>query len=223
MTELAEPKKFTEEERKLRWELYSDHKKQVWEDTQKSTDSYDQSLLTLSSGGLVVSIAFIKDLVPLHDAVWLRLLYVSWALFILTILFTVASFLLSVKAQNKQLGFLWKFYVEGDDGYRDLRSWYSKSLDWCTLLGGTFFLAAVVCTAVFATKNVARYSKMSEPTKSVRLDEGLKTLPMTPLPTGSVQPNKAKVPTTTSTPAVQSDATLCASSTPSTSQPPRKP
>jgi len=219
----TQPKQFSEDERKLRWQLYSEHKKQAWEDIQKSTDSYDQSLLTLSSGGLGVSIAFIKDLVPLHYAVWLRLLYVSWALFVLTILFTVASFLLSVKAQNRYLQFLWKFYVEGDDTYRDKESWYSKSLRWCTIFGGIFFLAAFVCTAIFATKNVSRYSKMSEATKFVRLMEGRNTLSMTPLPPGGVQADQGKV--TPAAPAAQSNAkpTPCASNTPSASQPRLKP
>jgi hypothetical protein len=40
----------------LRWQLYNDHKKQAWEDIQSSTDSCDQSLLTLSSGGLGLSV-----------------------------------------------------------------------------------------------------------------------------------------------------------------------
>jgi len=222
MAEPTQPRQFPDDERKLRWELYSEHKKQAWEDIQKSTDSYDQSLLTLSSGGLGVSIAFIKDLVPLYDAVWLCLLYVSWALFVLTILSTVASFLLSVRAQNQHLQFLWNFYVEGDDTYRDKESWYSKALRWCTILAGMFFLGAFVCTAVFATKNVSRYSKMSESTKSVRLMEGRNTLSMTPLPSGSVQADQAKV--TPIAPAAQSSAPPpCASGIPSTSQPPRKP
>lgn len=223
MAEPTQPKQFSDEERKLRWELYSEHKKQSWEDIQKSTDSYDQSLLTLSSGGLGISIAFIKDLVPLHNAIWLRLLYVSWALFLLTILFTVASFLFSVRAQNQHLQFLWKFYVEGDDTYRDKQSWYSKSLRWCTILAGIFFLGAFVCTSVFAIKNIARYSEMSEPTKSVRLMEGRNTLSMTPLPPGSMQAVQGRVASIA--PTAQSSATEapCASGTPSTSQPPRKP
>jgi hypothetical protein len=40
------------DEKKLRWELYGEHKKQTWQDIQSSTDNYDQSLLTLSSGEL---------------------------------------------------------------------------------------------------------------------------------------------------------------------------
>jgi hypothetical protein len=148
---------------KIRWELYGDHKKQEWEDIQKSTDSYDQSLLALSSGGLGLSIAFIKDIVPLHDAVWLYLLYSSWMLFIFTILCTVTSFLLSVEAHRVNLEFHWKFYIDRDNDYRDKDSWFSMAVRRCTLLAGLFFLGAIVCTAVFATKNISNYSKSSVP------------------------------------------------------------
>src|ERR1700683_2167793 len=87
----------------LRWQLYNDHKKQAWEDIQSSTDSYDQSLLTLSSGVLALSIAFIKDIVPLQDVVWLGLLYVSWAAFAFCILATVVSFQIAIKTQEELL------------------------------------------------------------------------------------------------------------------------
>lgn len=220
MAETTEPKKFLEEdERKLRWELYGEHKKQTWQDIQSSTDSYDQSLLALSTGGLGLSIAFIKDLVPLPFAVWLPLLYVSWVLFILTILFTVASFLLSVQAQKRQLEFLWKFYLERDNAFRDKETVFSKALRWCTFLAGTFFLAAVVCTAVFAMKNIARSSKMSEPTKSIPCMDGRNTLPVTPVPQGSVQGNC--VPAAPPAPS-NSTPTQSPSAAPAVSQPQRK-
>jgi|SRR5882724_7539001 len=221
MTGPGEKGEISDDEKKLRWELYSEHKKQAWEDIQKSTDSYDQSLLTLSSAGLGLSIAFIKDLVPLQSAVWLPLLYVSWVLFVLTILFTVASFLLSVKVQKLQLEYLWKFYVGRDDSYRDKKSWYSNSLQWCTIIGGTFFLSAFICTAVFAVGNVLRYSKVNEPTKSSRLMEGRNSVAMTPLPSTGAQSNSAGE-ALVAVPA-KVDATPCVTATPTSPTRPKKP
>src|SRR5258708_12364134 len=123
----------------LRWQLYNDHKKQAWEDIQSSTDSYDQSLLTLSSGGLGLSIAFIKDIVPLQHATWLILLYVSWVAFGLCILTTVVSFQVAIKTQNEHLETCWKFYVERDDSLRNKQDTYSNALQWCTLVAGDLF------------------------------------------------------------------------------------
>jgi hypothetical protein len=163
----------------LRWQLYNDHKKQAWEDIQSSTDSYDQSLLTLSSGGLGLSIAFIKDIVPLQHATWLPLLYVSWVAFGLCILTTVVSFQVAIKTQNEHLEICWKFYVERDDSFRNKQGTYSKVLKWCTLVAGGLFVLALACTIVFAVENVGRYSKMPE---SRRLQEGRAPVSLTPAP-----------------------------------------
>src|SRR5271156_6345627 len=96
----------------LRWQLYNDHKKQAWEDIQSSTDSYDQSLLTLSSGVLALSMAFIKDIVPLQDAMWLWLLYVSWGAFAFCILTTVVSFQIAIQTQEELLRNSGKYYID---------------------------------------------------------------------------------------------------------------
>jgi hypothetical protein len=163
----------------LRWQLYNDHKKQAWEDIQSSTDSFDQSLLTLSSGALGLSIAFIKDIVPLDRAIWLCLLYFSWASFGCCILITVISFQLAIATQREHLGFCWKFYVERDDSYRDKRGICSKWLRGCTIGAGSLFVVALACTIVFAVGNVARYSKMP---KDTILQEGRAPISMTPVP-----------------------------------------
>jgi hypothetical protein len=166
----------------LRWQLYNDHKKQAWEDIQSSTDSYDQSLLTLSSGGLGLSIAFIKDIVPLQHATWLTLLYMSWGAFGLCILATVVSFQVAIATQREHLDHCWKFYVERDDSYRDKRGRYSRLLRCYTIAAGSFFLVALACTIVFAVGNVRRYSKMPDENAGKRLQEGRAPVALTPVP-----------------------------------------
>jgi hypothetical protein len=166
----------------LRWQLYNDHKKQAWEDIQSSTDSYDQSLLTLSSGGLGLSIAFIKDIVPLQHATWLVLLYASWVTFGMCILTTVVSFQIAIKAQREHLENCWKFYVDRDDSFRDKQGTYSKRLNWCTIIAGVLFVLALACTIVFAVENVGRYSRMRDNTANRRLQEGRAPVSLTPGP-----------------------------------------
>jgi hypothetical protein len=133
----------------LRWELFNDHKKQAWADIQSSTDSYDQALLTLSSGVLGLSIAFIKEIVPLQYATWLALLYVSWVAFVLCILTTVISFQVAKATQNEHLDHCWRFYVERDDSYRQNRGKYSRALTGCTIVAGALFVLALACTINF--------------------------------------------------------------------------
>jgi hypothetical protein len=57
------------------YELYVEHQKQTWADCQRASDEFDKSILTYSSGGLGVSLAFVKDIVPLAQTVALPLLY----------------------------------------------------------------------------------------------------------------------------------------------------
>jgi len=200
----------------LRWQLYTDHKKQAWADIQSSTDSYDQSLLTLSSGGLGLSIAFIKDIIPLRDAIWLPLLYFSWGFFGLCILTTIVSFQVAILTQNEHLNSCWKFYIGRDDSSRNERGKYSKILKRCTITAGILFVVALVLTIVFAVENVRRYSKMTDDAGSKNLREGRGALSMTPLPPnpdesrGRSPLQKTPIPTQpaqTPPPAVKPDAT----------------
>jgi hypothetical protein len=166
----------------LRWQLYNDQKKQAWEDIQSSTDSYDQGLITLSSGILALSIAFIKDIVPLEHAIWLELLYISWAAFGVCILTTVISFQVAKEAQNEHLEYCWNFYIGRDDSYRQKRGNYSRALTGCTILAGGLFVLALACTIVFAIGNIGRYSKMPHENNERRLQEGRGPVSVTPIP-----------------------------------------
>jgi len=137
-----------------RRELYDEHKNQAWNDVQSSTKSFEQSLLAVSSGALGVSLAFVKDIVPLKQAICLNLLFASWVCFAACIILTVFSSPLSIAAQRKYVGYIWKFYMEGRQEYFDKRSWYSRALTISTWLAALLFLVGLTCTVVFCIKNV---------------------------------------------------------------------
>src|SRR5579885_1478933 len=59
-------------------ELFDDFKKKALDDEKSGTESFDKNLLTFSSGALGLSLAFIKDIVPLSMAHWIACLFVSW-------------------------------------------------------------------------------------------------------------------------------------------------
>jgi len=166
----------------------------IWEDIQSSTDSFDQSLLTLSSGALGLSLAFIKDIVPLKDAVWIALLFTSWIAFALCIVSTVASFLLSVKANKQQLGYIDEYYIHRNDLALDKHksSRYVKWLERCTWVGIILFVAGLFCTIIFACENVARLRMNENKGKSpLRIDAvqgGRQPVDMTPVAPGRPAP-----------------------------------
>ena len=66
----------------------------------------DKAILSLSSAGFGVSLAFIKNVVPLDKATNLYLLHFSWGAFVGAIVFTLISFLTSqygLEVQAKQI------------------------------------------------------------------------------------------------------------------------
>lgn len=210
----------------LRWQLFTDHKKQAWEDIQSSTDSYDQSLLTLSSGGLGLSIAFIKDIVPLQHATWLMLLYISWVAFGLCILTTVVSFQVAIATQREHLGHCWKFYIERDNSYQDKRGRYSRLLTWCTMIAGGLFVLALACTIVFAVGNVGRYSTMPDENGVHRVQEGRAPISLTPVPGAPGEsrgrPAVGITPVPAQPPATQQPPAQPATTPPASTQTPKK-
>jgi hypothetical protein len=150
----------TDEDFKRRWELFNEHKRQVWADMQSGSDNYDQSLLTLSSGALALSLAFIKDVVPLKDAHNVWMLFASWFAFAACILSVIASYKLSVKVQESAIEEARKAYFGDDanDSGSDVeQKKYERrkhALDFCNNFSGGSFIIGFLLTILFAIINV---------------------------------------------------------------------
>jgi len=137
--------------------LYKAQLERAWEDIQSSTDSADKSMLTLSSGALGVSLAFIKDIVPLGQASWVWMLEASWVAFALCITITVLSFQVSIAALKQHVGFLDKVNVEGKDEFFNKKTYHWTLLKYCTWGAIAFFLVGLLCTMLFVMKNVSSF------------------------------------------------------------------
>lgn len=163
------------------WEQYHADKKDAWDAIKTSTDSFDRSMLTVSSGLLGLSVAFIKDIVTLKQANWLCVLYASWVALGTCILLTVVSFRLSADAHIRNLKYIYLFYIEGKQEYLNKRSWSAKALDWFNHFTGMFFVLGTAMTLIFAIHNVQKEHQMSNKNviPAVKVREGLQTLPMT--------------------------------------------
>lgn len=151
-SEPQQPESGTVDEK--RWELFNEQKRQIWTDIQADSGEYDRNLLTLSSGTLALSLAFIKDVVELKRAVHPWVLFCSWFAFAASILITLVSFRLSIAAQEEQLEYARQYYLEGNEKAFSRQSWYSKALTVCTYVSGAAFFAGLVLTIIFAVINV---------------------------------------------------------------------
>lgn len=69
------------DDQKHRRELYANTRRDLLDRQLSNSEKFDNAILTLSTGALAISLAFIKDIVPLKLAQNLWLLKASWWLF----------------------------------------------------------------------------------------------------------------------------------------------
>ena len=162
-------------------QLHDEYRRKVWEDSKSGSENFDKYLVTLSSGALGVSLTFIKDVVPLKDAVWIPWLIVSWAAFILAILVTLFSFRISLRALERMFPVLNDFYLNGNvDAFnKHLEDPWTKAVDWCAYAGIFLFVVGLLCTMIFVSGNVVRASSMGK--RIDKIDSGCKPPAMTPI------------------------------------------
>jgi hypothetical protein len=157
---------------------------------QAAEEKYDAILTTLGSAFLALSVSFVKDVVPLAEARWAWVLYLSWVSFAATIMVTVISLGASSYAvawHVRQLSPR-EFPPEG----LEERNPWSRAIRRLNLLAGVAFLLGVLCTVVFAVSNTVNWRSNMEkriPQASEKVQKGL-TMP--PMQTGT--PNPAPAP-----------------------------
>jgi hypothetical protein len=156
---------------KAKWDDW--HRTQVervQDDINSGTDSFDKSMLTLSSGALGVSLAFVKDIVPLGQAVWVWLLVTSWVAFSLCIVVTVLSFRVSIAALKEHRDALDNAAASRQTKDIDQQTFHRALLKYCTNGAIFFFLVGLLFTMLFVCKNVL-ISRTSEAANGAKTNE----------------------------------------------------
>ena len=144
------------DDEKIRQDLYAKHRAELVSKQDANSEKYDSSILTLSSAGFGLSITFLKDVVPFKESWSPWLLIVSWALFVLAILCTILSFQASQAAIGKSLDHAEKYYLEKKDEFLNKENIWISVTNWLNMASGAFFIAAIICTAVFVSGNLLR-------------------------------------------------------------------
>jgi hypothetical protein len=138
-----------------------------------NSENYDKAVLSLSTAFLGLSLAFLKDLVPVQRAECLFLLYFSWIVLAGAVLSTILSFWLSQRAINVQIKKAEDYYLRNDRTALS-RSRIAKATDWVNALSGVLFVVGVSLTTAFVIVNFEGGLKMNSDKKSehVPLTEG---------------------------------------------------
>lgn len=144
------------DKKKLRKEIFYKERENLLQSLRSSYELYDKYLLALSSGGLGISLSFIENIVPLEKANFKIILIISWILFILSIIFTLISFITSQKSTTKQLHIAQKYYLEEDDTAYNEKDLFNKATEYLNYFSGLIFLFAVILTVIFISINILR-------------------------------------------------------------------
>ncbi len=167
-----------------------------------NTENFDKSVLTYSSAGLALSLGFLKDFVPMQNAICPSFLYFSWAFFVLAIVTTMASFLISQLGIDEQIKRIHRYYIEGDISAINENNKYSDWTKYSAYAAGGTFLIALILTTVFVAININRETNMSNGNSLINKGASIHQIPK---PNGgaaipNIQPTTSTKPTPSPTP-----------------------
>lgn len=130
----------------------------AFERINKNQEEYDKQILTLGVGFLGVSLAFIKDVVPLNQAVHLALLHFSFVLLTLSIVSVIASYQISIWGQFRARKY-WEDVVKNPSAPFPIGN--AKAMGWINLGSGILFLAGIALSVSFVILNLSHGAAMS--------------------------------------------------------------
>jgi hypothetical protein len=167
---------------------------------QKSADQHDKAILAVATGGLALSITFLKDIAPNPQPVTWIYLGLSWGCFVLGILTILSSFLTSQSACRKQRDFLDQHYLEGAAAIAGRKNWWASVTHWLNLGSYFFVFLAVVLLTIFTWLNLGKggQNPMSDETHDQQIQS--KSEP-TQVKAGYVPPKPPVTPTMQQKPA----------------------
>lgn len=142
----------SENDNELRQRLYAERRAELLQRQFSNCEAYDQAVLTLSSGLLGLSLAFVTDIVPLSSAVGKGWLYASWAALAAAVISTVISFRVSDGAIQHELRMAERYYLLRDETAYG-RSSRAALIARINNLAGAFFVAGILLTIAFVVLN----------------------------------------------------------------------
>ena len=139
----------------------------VYSTINSNQEEYDKQLLTLSSGFLALSLAFIKDVVPFKEALHRWMLYTSYGTLTCCVLGVLLSYQISIQGLFKAK----TYWEEISDGKTpDFPYGFAKVIRYFNWSTGVLFATGVFLTVSFVVSNLHTEVRMEK--KIVPLQEG---------------------------------------------------
>jgi len=156
--------------------IYSQFRNHLLEGRKLSFMQFDKAILTLSGGGLALSLTFIHNIVPIFNSFHTWTLVIAWILFAFSVMTTLISFISSQFAFDRQLKLAEEYYVENNDkAFQELNK-PARFTNLANIASASAFILAVVFLLFFVSINiVSREVDMYDNKKSVKTTDIQKT------------------------------------------------
>lgn len=161
----------------------------------------DKTVITVSTAALGFSLAFIKDVIPIKQAIFLYFLYLSWFSFVLAIICIATSFLFNKKAIEIELERAEDDYKNDNDKPHPA-SWQAKTAARCSNGGIVLLCFGLIITCIFVGLNFNEFnlkgtnmSDKSNPKNVNSIGDFIWKEKSAPIPSAEIKPPSAEVKT----------------------------
>jgi len=179
------------DDKKVRESLYDKTREELLAQQRSNAETYDKSLLALSSGLLGISLAFIKDVVTLAHAEYKYLLFASWIGFGLTIILTIASIIYGQCKIRQLLDAAERYYLKEKEEAREESVKISNKIDRFNIWSGSVFILAIVFSISFVILNLNKEMPMGKQDNEIS-KKGQPTNQFQKVPPKESQPSSGK-------------------------------
>jgi hypothetical protein len=139
---------------KERNDLYQKYREDLLKRQLSNSEKFDQSILTLSSSLLGLTLTFFRNVMPIEEAYYTRLLISAWMLLAMAIIFTVLSFPISQESIKKQMNYAKEYYLDGNEEFLKKNNIYANFNDIAGYISAAAFTFAVVLLVAFVSLNI---------------------------------------------------------------------
>ncbi len=126
-----------------------DYRNNLIQAEQKSQDSYDKSIISLSGGALGISLIFYKDVIGSNAPIYHELLIWSWGIWAASIATVVVSYFLSRLSLRKAIE-----QTDKNDFSGGVGGWAAKWTSFANALSGVLFVSGIGLFITFSSYNI---------------------------------------------------------------------
>ena len=144
----------TPEDQKVADTLFDKFRDDLLKRELSNTENYDKAILTLSSASLGFSLTAVKFIVPITTAIHKWLLISGWFLLVLSVIFSLAAYLISNKAILIQLENAREYYKKGIEDAFTKKNIFISLNSFLNQATGLMLAVAITIIVVFISINL---------------------------------------------------------------------